>query len=138
MSNYRSVYIVAHEESGGATGPVKVGVATEPQHRLRALQTGSPKPLVLYKTFLMPERDMAYGMEWLFHDVFTSLNLYGEWFNFPPWDTNIALHFLLRLALEEMLEREEDIRTFFQFSCGECGICAKMQDFRLPIAGPPQ
>jgi hypothetical protein len=59
----------------GTDGPIKIGVSTDPEQRLRTLQSSSPQPLTLLA--FMPggvesERDL--------HRRFADGRLEGEWF----------------------------------------------------------
>jgi hypothetical protein len=64
---------------GGDVGAIKIGLATDPQRRLRGLQCGSPIPLKL----------LAVGrggkdVEYQYHLRFRAHRLHGEWFNRHP------------------------------------------------------
>ncbi len=78
------IYVIAHEESGGAVGPIKVGIGKSPRKRRKALQTGNPKPLVLFATLRMPSREIASDIERAFHELQKEHCLIGEWFNMEP------------------------------------------------------
>lgn len=97
MGDY--VYIIAHEESGGAVGPVKVGVASDPRTRLKGLQTGNPRPLVLAAIFGTPNRSIALALETAFHEVMADHRLSGEWFNLAPERASVAMRINLEMAL---------------------------------------
>jgi hypothetical protein len=61
---------------------VKLGLSSNPQARLRALQTGNPFKLQLIWTFACP--NMA-ALEDKFHQVFDKYRIDGgEWFDFHP------------------------------------------------------
>jgi hypothetical protein len=55
---------------------VKIGYSTDPESRLRYLQTGHPKKLVLLGVCSIPEP--------VLHEKFESLRLQGEWFRLTP------------------------------------------------------
>lgn len=61
---------------GKQTGMVKIGAASNPQNRLKELQTGSPEPLELVAVIrgggLKIEREM--------HELFAPFRSHGEWF----------------------------------------------------------
>ena len=64
----------------GADGPwVKIGTAAHPEDRVRALDTGSPFPLVLMRVI-----DGSDAVERWLHRHFAAHRLKGEWFNFVP------------------------------------------------------
>lgn len=74
------VYVIAHLSDSILTGPVKVGVAASPISRLREVQTGNPKRLVLCAEFGTPTRAIAIALEHAFHTVMAEKRLVGEWF----------------------------------------------------------
>ncbi len=72
MSDQRSVYFI---QSGGAGGPIKIGVANCPKSRLRELQQGNPKRLELIGTTpgsVLTERS--------YHELHGHIRIRGEWF----------------------------------------------------------
>jgi hypothetical protein len=60
----------------GTHGPVKIGTSSNPQQRLRQLQTASPRPLFLVG--LVDETEAA------MHLMLESQRLQGEWFAATP------------------------------------------------------
>lgn len=60
---------------GSEAGPIKIGIATNVQSRLAALQTGSPVRLSLLASV---EGDLS--REYLYHSIFHKHRLHGEWF----------------------------------------------------------
>lgn len=77
------VYLIA-AQSGREDGPVKIGIAENPERRLRDLQTASPFPLVLIHTFAFPTRAIAREMESQFHTMEVARKAVGEWFSINP------------------------------------------------------
>lgn len=71
------VYIM---QSGQRGGPIKIGVAKDPERRIRELQTGNPRTIVLRIKIKMPSRSAAYALEAWFHNKFWAARLEGEWF----------------------------------------------------------
>ena len=67
-----SVYFIADEH-----GRVKIGNATNPEDRLRALQTGNPDQLQLLRVIAGDEATET----WL-HKHFDALHIKGEWFHY--------------------------------------------------------
>lgn len=108
------VYVIAHEESGGAVAPIKVGVGRSPRKRRRALQTGNPKPLVLFSVLRMPDRKMASYLETAFHEIQKEHCLMGEWFNMDPRKAKLLLELYLvgALNLGTTLSNEEKDTVF--------------------------
>lgn len=70
---------------------IKIGVATNPQERLAALQTGNYSELVLEYT--SPICSNAFDIESKVHEKFEDFHVKGEWFDVSIDD---AIHFLQR------------------------------------------
>lgn len=121
MTDY--VYIIAHEESGGAVGPVKVGVGADPQKRLKALQVGNPKPLVVAAVFGVPDREIALVLEDAFHKVMADDCILGEWFNLTPGKAAAAMRLNLSLALYARTDfTADEIQQLIKKSFWEIGM----------------
>ena len=103
------VYVIAHEESGGAVGPVKVGIGANPENRRRSLQTGNPKPIVLFAQFKAPTRKFAAYLESKFHEFFAGERLTGEWFNLTPRYAaiNVVVNYYVALTISGLVTPEE-------------------------------
>jgi hypothetical protein len=69
------VYLIAENEFG----PVKVGVANNPDVRIKELQGGNPKRLRLAGSWKMPDRSDAFGVERAVLDEMSLYRLAGEW-----------------------------------------------------------
>lgn len=69
----RFVYVI-----GPAGGPYKVGVATDPEHRLATLQTGFPSKLMLHQAH---PHQHAMHVEQVTHETLSDKRLAGEWFS---------------------------------------------------------
>ena len=76
MSGDRFIYFI---QSGGPTGPVKIGVTGDPQLRLKRLQTGSAEPLEMLGT-VKGDEDMEKG----YHARLAAHRVRGEWFAPAP------------------------------------------------------
>lgn len=59
---------------------VKIGVAENPENRLRQLQTGIPFELGILVKFTYPDRDAAFRAEKHLHQVFCRFGMVREWF----------------------------------------------------------
>ncbi len=103
------VYIIAHAFDDGARGPVKIGVASDPAERLKALQTGNPHPLNLYSSYAVPDQSIALEIEKAFHAVNDDLRLMGEWFNIEPMQAEFLMYcnFGGALSVKTDLSNEE-------------------------------
>lgn len=64
----------------GYRGPVKIGMADNPTHRLAHLQTASPHKLTLIAKIGCNGRDKANTLEKQLHSKFKPYRLKGEWF----------------------------------------------------------
>jgi len=81
------LYIISHVNSDDQfLGPVKIGIADNPQTRLAALQTGNPSKLEVAFSFCVPSRLLATEFERAFHQLYKDQNLMGEWFDMHPAD----------------------------------------------------
>ncbi len=78
---YRSYVYFIQAVSGG---PVKIGVADDPQTRLRQLNTGSDEELHILKVFGFSTRQKTFDRETYLHRRFKYCNLRLEWFNLTP------------------------------------------------------
>ena len=72
-----SVYIIAES----STGPLKIGIAANPEGRLADLQVGNPRPLLLVHSFACGSRAKAEQAERNFHRILAAYSIRGEWFD---------------------------------------------------------
>lgn len=70
------VYVIAYHDDG----PVKIGIAADPEKRLAQLQIGNPYKLTLYLADDYARRSHAAQAESLIHRCLKSKHLSGEWF----------------------------------------------------------
>lgn len=70
MSRY--VYVIGIKD-----GPHKIGVATDLRSRFSSIQTSSPVPLILHKSW---EHDDPFAVEQRAHAILRFFRLKGEWF----------------------------------------------------------
>ena len=70
-----SIYFIQSKE-----GAIKIGVSSEPNKRLKALQTGHHEKLEIMSTMGFEDRIDAYELEYKLHCIFSHLNITGEWF----------------------------------------------------------
>lgn len=76
----RHVYIVGADRAG----PLKVGVAANPQARCRELQTGHPSVLSIFWTYGPWPSAIALRMERVIHRILAPRRAAkGEWFHVP-------------------------------------------------------
>jgi len=69
--------------SEGPDGPVKIGrTISAPSARLASLQTGNPRPLHIYRSYVLP-CDEVIAAERELHEELNLFGLIGEWFEIP-------------------------------------------------------
>lgn len=75
----------------GEHGPIKIGVATDPEHRRQMLQTGNSADLIL-RAAIPGSGHGALKLERKLHDRFAAGRMQGEWFrpDTPGLKTAIA------------------------------------------------
>jgi hypothetical protein len=78
------IYIIQIILSGGRRGPIKIGISTDPERRLRDLQAGSPYTLVLFGFFQVGSFAAAKTLEASVHAALAASRLVGEWFDTDP------------------------------------------------------
>lgn len=67
-----------------ASDATKIGIATDPQHRLAQLQTAHHALLEIILTLKCPNRDIALSLEKAFKSWYAPLHLMEEWYNVAP------------------------------------------------------
>lgn len=72
--NNQLVYFI-----GSATGPIKIGIAIDPEARLKGLQTASPE-----KLYILTTCSGGLKQEQAYHNRFSKHRLEGEWFERHP------------------------------------------------------
>ena len=82
------VYIM---RSGHGDGPIKIGVASNPEKRIAGLQVGNPVAIILLTKILMPNRKAAYDLEWWLHKRFNRNRMEVEWFHGRSCNIKMAL-----------------------------------------------
>ncbi len=79
------VYVIAPASSG----PCKIGCASKPEHRLRALQTGSADRLFVFATCFVGTA--AKRLESEVHGRESQRRLHGEWFRMTVGEAAAAV-----------------------------------------------
>jgi len=109
MSDF--LYVVAtRARSGGATGPIKVGVTSNLRARLRTLQTGSPRQIAYFAIWDFRDcGSAAESLEGAFHALQGEHRLQGEWYGMAPARgvRILDLYFEQSLVLSGACTREE-------------------------------
>jgi DNA-binding MarR family transcriptional regulator/predicted GIY-YIG superfamily endonuclease len=80
------------------TGPIKIGVASDPETRLNALQTAHYKRLRLLSTIECATREAAFKLENALHCMYKDHNLMNEWFDIAPGEITTVVAVLLEVA----------------------------------------
>jgi hypothetical protein len=96
------VYIICHADGDGVAGPCKIGMTKALGSRLKTLQTGSPRRLILLGTIMWPYREFARDFEGALHEALAEHRLTGEWFNIDPHDAASVVACFARDALQVM------------------------------------
>lgn len=122
------VYVIAHEQGGGPVGPVKIGVSSKPEARIRSLQSGNPNKLALFCQFNLQSRKMARYMERATHHMRRENALRGEWFDMSPELAAEYIHFYLSafIASKERLADQATIASARM--CSGCSTCARIRE----------
>jgi Meiotically Up-regulated Gene 113 (MUG113) protein len=74
----QAVYFI---QCNGDDGPVKIGIAVDPNRRLSELRIGCPYPMRLLGVGAFPDADLA---ERALHARFHNARIHGEWFKCGP------------------------------------------------------
>lgn len=96
------VYVMSRKNSD-IVGPTKIGMARNPQRRLLSIQTATPFPICLFKTFHLPTRVLAREIEAHFHRAFIADHLHGEWFNIGPAKAEKRVKACVAVAIQVQL-----------------------------------
>jgi len=78
------LYIIGTVIDGVATSPTKVGISANPTGRLRELQVGSARKLMLCSMVMLDRRADAFGLEQEMHATLAEWGMSGEWFDVCP------------------------------------------------------
>ena len=92
----RYLYVIA-----GETAPSKIGIADNPKHRLKALQTGNPTKLIIHYTVPC---DNVRALERIIHQKLSRHKIKGEWFDLSPEQAIIEVDWIM-LHLSEDLDK---------------------------------
>ena len=99
------LYIIQH----GSEDVCKIGISSNPEERLKGLQTGTPRILTLIAMMEFASREIALGVESLLHMFFDENRLNGEWFEVNPshvCDIYQKLHDLYNVGLVDFPDIE--------------------------------
>lgn len=83
--NRQFVYIIENKDNGA----IKIGVATDPERRLKQLQTGSVSELeIVYQSYVCSN---AFEIEKNTHNKFENYHIRGEWYDMSKSDVILYL-----------------------------------------------
>jgi hypothetical protein len=74
------VYFIREGHDHLSEGEFKIGFSVNPEERMRNLQTGNPRPLVLHSKIACPGKQFAKQLEGSLHQYFLPKPHNGEWF----------------------------------------------------------
>lgn len=63
---------------------VKIGIANNPEKRLKTFQTANYEELVILRVIKVANRDLAFKLENALHQKFKKYHIRGEWFKLTP------------------------------------------------------
>lgn len=87
-----SLYVMATEpDDMRVRSHVKVGISSNPEKRLKAVQTGCPHKVSLLGEWEFSSRQLAEGLERQFHREAAAFRSSGEWFLLSFVDANEIL-----------------------------------------------
>ena len=72
--------------------PVKIGVTSDIENRVSALQTGNPYQLICKAFIPCHDKTQAYHLENFMHKQFRKSRMVGEWFRLHNFDMKKLLH----------------------------------------------
>jgi hypothetical protein len=81
--NYGVYFIYCGQRNNS---PVKIGVTSDIESRISALQTGNPYQLFCKAFIPCDNKDQAYRLEGFFHRQFRKNRMIGEWFKLHHFD----------------------------------------------------
>lgn len=79
----KKVYVICEDHAGVPMSPVKIGYSSNPNARVRQLQSGNGRRLRVHKVFEIPA-GLAEIVERQFHQTHPEARLCGEWFEMHP------------------------------------------------------
>ncbi len=118
------VYLVGFRSPDGRlSGPVKVGITTDVEKRLKSIQTGSPRRLFLGAYLSTPNREIALAMESCFHEIFDAHRMSGEWFDMEPAIALKGLCDTFASAFDHFLSEDQSV---YDAACERSGLNAAL------------
>jgi hypothetical protein len=128
------VYVIAKVEDEKLTGPVKVGITSEPNSRLASIQTACPFRIRIAYVFEAPNREIARHIERGFHETQVKAHLHGEWFDYHPVQAIQLLCLMYRAAMHVNIgpDQQETIDQYLE----ACGVISAENRFKLPPPSP--
>jgi hypothetical protein len=100
------VYVIS-----AGTEAVKIGVARDPNNRLKSLQTGHFKKLSVAYEIAFAGRDEAYAVECRVHRLLKAQLMEGEWFAVSPEEAKEAVERVISDIQEARIRKEEMLKA---------------------------
>lgn len=119
-----SVYLICSEIDGALRGPCRVGISSDPDKRLRQVQTGSPHKLTVAFALTLWDRKFAQRVEAAFHACYSDARMNGEWFNLTATEGLRGLVEVTKIGFDWLLAGSEDTSLTFQSLADISGLMA--------------
>ena len=96
---------------------VKIGIAKNPQKRLRTFQTANYEKLVILRVIKVANRALAFKLETALHHKFKKYHIRGEWFKLTPTVMEFIENYQMDAPsiLEELVGYLRNIALFLAF-----------------------
>jgi hypothetical protein len=127
--NDHYIYIIAVAKPGEPLGPVKIGITSNVNGRIAALQTACPYPLSLVHVFTAPNAECARETERAFHAVQARHRSYGEWFNLSPIEAMQLMCLNLEVIFKCLCKFNDDEIEVAREMSGVTSALAKFPEF---------
>lgn len=86
----------------------KIGIARNPNRRIKALQTGNPNLLKIYYQYSIPYYNCQ-NVETILHYILGRYRIKGEWFNITPEEAKTEVELLLM-----RIDLNDDLKPYLQ------------------------
>jgi len=125
-SKYHCVYIIRDKELGS---PCKVGMAENPESRLRGIQCDSWRELELGTFFWFVGRLVSERVERRAHELLSDKNLRGEWFTVGVEEAEEAVVLAALDLGAEIIDEDELEARYRRFMAGQRELHKRELDF---------
>lgn len=147
---YHAVYLISLWLDDAAISPIKIGISTDPQRRLVAIQAENPTTLELHASWWVAGYPIAVLVERNFKGTHRVHNIRGEWFDMEPkeaiewisqeimgmntWSkTDIEMYAKMRKHKQDELERNYP-KAIAKLARGSCfGTALRRKNVKLHL-----